>query len=301
LGESSEEKDERIPRVFSFVPMKKRQNVWYIRDYLLSLRRAIYEARHLYLLKSRKNMKKLTLLFSFLLIALAGQAQSVNVHKTKGEVVSYPMTEVSYVDFSDGDDTVGPPEGVEAVDLGLPSGTKWANMNVGATKPEEYGGYYAWGEIEEKSSYTQDNYTVPTKRTGDNIWALNGDMAYTQYDVAYMKWGGSWHMPTKEQLDELIKNTTWKWTQLNGVYGSKLTSKQNGKSIFLPAAGYRQHGALKYSGTRVTYWIAYKGYFLCCIEIGGNAVLNMGGSVGLATQEYGIDFYFGFPVRPVSD
>ena len=245
-------------------------------------------------------MKKLALLFGFLLTTLAGHAQTVNVHKTNGEVVSFPLTEVSYVDVLEGDDTVGPPEGVEAVDLGLPSGTKWANMNVGATKPEEYGGYYSWGELEEKSSYSQDNYTIPTKRTGDNIWALYGDMAYSQYDVAYMKWGGTWHMPTYVQLKELINNSQSSWTLVNGVYGCKVTSIINGKSIFFPAAGFRQHSAIKYTGTMVAYWISYKGYYIYCKNEGR---MQIGSNVGNSNESSGLylDYYHGFPVRPVSD
>ena len=123
-------------------------------------------------------------------------------------------------------------------------------------------------------------------------------MAYTQYDVAYMKWGGSWHMPTKEQTLELLHNSISEWTQLNGVYGCKVTSTINGKSIFLPAAGYRQHGALKYSGTKITYWISYRNSYLFWWK---NSQLTMMGTAGSATDENGYDYYYGFSVRPVSD
>ena len=291
MGESSEEKDERIPRVFSFVPMKKRQNVWYIRDYLLSLQRAIYEARHLYLLKSRKNMKKLTLLLTFLLTALAGQAQSVNVYKTNGEVLSIPMTEVNYIDFSEKDETVSPPEGVEAVNLGLPSGTKWANMNVGATKPEEYGGYYAWGETMEKSMYTSDTYLYYTNQGGTSV---KGDIAFTNYDVAFIRWGGYWHMPNREQWKELMENSDVRWTQVNGVYGSKFTSKINGKSIFLPAGGNRKYNAIDDSGSIGYYWSSYANSFSLLYMFDKKERSWL-----VAVENYKMEYFVGASVRPV--
>ncbi len=129
----------------------------------------------------------------------------------------------------------------EAVDLGLPSGTKWATCNVGATKPEEYGGYYAWGETEEKKVYNESTY----KYYQDDEWVdLGSDISGTEYDVAHVKWGGNWCMPTMDDIKELLDNCTSEWTRLSGVHGRKFTSKINGKSIFLPAAGYRRYAAL---------------------------------------------------------
>ena len=125
--------------------------------------------------------------------------------------------------------------GYEYVDLGLPSGLKWAAYNVGATKPEEYGGYYAWGETEEKESYYEENYLYYNYGSYTNI---GSDISGTQYDVASVKWGGGWRMPTQEEQFELISNCSWEWTALNGVNGYKVTGP-NGNSIFRPAAGYR--------------------------------------------------------------
>ena len=152
--------------------------------------------------------------------------------------------------------------GYEAVDLGLPSGTKWAAYNVGATKPEEYGGYYAWGETEEKSNYSWSTYK----------WCNGSDDTMTKYctyskygtvdnkttldledDVAHVKWGGDWRMPTTEEQKELIDNCTWKWTTLNGVKGYKVTGP-NGNSIFLPAAGYRYGTDVDSRGYLGYYW-----------------------------------------------
>ena len=139
----------------------------------------------------------------------------------------------------------------EAIDLGLPSGTKWASCNVGATKPEEYGGYYAWGETEEKEVYDESTYKY--YQNGEYV-NLGSDISGTNYDVAHVKWGGNWCMPTVDDIKELLDNCTSEWTTLNGVNGTKFTSKINGNSIFLPAAGYRWYGGLSYAGEYSLYW-----------------------------------------------
>lgn len=237
-------------------------------------------------------MKKIILIFAFLLTSVAGHTQSVNIHKMNGEVISVPLSDLNYMDFSGDNDAVGPPKGVEAVDLGLPSGTKWANMNVGATKPEEYGGYFAYGETEEKELYIADTYKEPVK-TGDEYkegyWPLES-ILYTQYDVAHVKWGGTWHLPTVEQWVELRDNTSTKWSQLNGVNGCQVKSKRNGKSIFLPATGYRQRSSVKYVSTMVCCWAEW---FQFCYEEKSFMLYMLNND---SAQKYN-----GFPVRPVSD
>ena len=151
------------------------------------------------------------------------------------------------------------------VDLGLPSGTKWATTNVGASSPEGYGNYYAWGETTTKSTYNWSNYK----------WCNGGPSSMTKYctsssygtvdnkttldlsdDAAYVNWGSSWRMPTKAEQDELrnANYTTWTWTTQNGVNGYKVTSKTNGNSIFLPAAGCRNDSILSLAGSYGYYW-----------------------------------------------
>lgn len=132
------------------------------------------------------------------------------------------------------------------IDLGLPSGTKWACCNVDAKKPEDYGGYYAWGETSTKTEYSSSNY----RYEGVNI---GSDIRGTQYDVAHVKWGGKWQMPTKEQIKELDDNCKYEWTTLNGVKGGKLTGP-NGNSIFLPAAGWRLFDDLSRAGEYGSFW-----------------------------------------------
>lgn len=140
----------------------------------------------------------------------------------------------------------------ESVDLGL--SVKWASHNLGAKEPEGYGCYYAWGEIEKKSSYTWKNYRF--RSSGETLT----DVKFNKYnskpnsgtvdskttldlvdDVAHAKWGGEWRIPTPDEFRELLNNCTWTWTTQNGVNGYKVTSKKIGyenSSIFLPAAGF---------------------------------------------------------------
>ena len=140
----------------------------------------------------------------------------------------------------------------DAIDLGLPSGTKWASWNIGASKPEEYGGYYAWGETEEKDYYDWSTYIY----CDGSSWTchhIGDDIAGTEYDVAHVKWGGSWRMPTRTQQDELRENCTREWTQQNGVNGIRVTGP-NGNSIFLPAAGDRRDDYLRSEGSGGYFW-----------------------------------------------
>lgn len=123
-----------------------------------------------------------------------------------------------------------------AIDLGLPSGTLWACCNVGTNTPEGYGGYYAWGETEEKDDYSFENY-IHCDGTYDTCHNLGNDIAGTQNDVAHIKWGDSWVMPSADQIKELSEKCTHERVSVNGINGGKFASYINGNSIFLPAAG----------------------------------------------------------------
>lgn len=125
------------------------------------------------------------------------------------------------------------------IDLGLPSGTHWACCNVGATKPEGYGNYFAWGETEVQSKY--HGMITYTFFEDSGIKDIGKSICGTKYDVAHVKWGGKWQMPSLEQIKELYENCTYSWTTINGVSGALYTSKINNKSIFLPAVGYREN------------------------------------------------------------
>ena len=164
------------------------------------------------------------------------------------------------------------------VDLGL--SVKWATCNVGADKPEDYGDYYAWGELTPKESYTWENYRFRTsgddegtvklsKYTSlyytsmldeDNSFFIADDKTQLDLedDVAHVKWGGDWRLPTNEEMNELIDSCTWTWTTLNGVNGCLVTSNRPGytdRSIFLPATGkYGFETSNKSAGTWGHYW-----------------------------------------------
>ena len=134
-------------------------------------------------------------------------------------------------------------EGNGYVDLGL--SVKWATCNVGASSPEEYGGYYAWGETTTKTEYTSENSVTSGKWMND----ISGN---AQYDAATANWGGNWRMPKSTELEELIDNCTWTWTTYNGVNGYNVEGP-NGNSIFLPAAGVRII-SLNSAGSYGGYW-----------------------------------------------
>ena len=188
------------------------------------------------------------------------------------------------------------------IDLGLPSGTKWACCNVGADKPDGYGGYYAWGETEEKSVYNQVTYQYCTGEDtdGDGYYDQNSqyqyigdDIAGTSYDVAHVKWGGSWVMPSLDQIKELLNNCTYEWTTLNGVKGNKFTGK-NGGTIFLPAAGYRYDSYLDGAGSFGCFWSSTQS------PSDTNGAYYLYFNSGDTYTHYGYFRNCGFTVRPVS-
>ena len=161
--------------------------------------------------------------------------------------------------------THGITNGYEWIDLGLPSGTLWATCNVGANKPEEYGDYFAWGETQPKSNYNKSTYkycnesnnTMTKYCTSSSYGTVDNKTELEPADdAATVNWESGWQMPSKAQQQELINNnyTTTIWTTQNGVYGRKITSKSNGNSIFLPAAGYCAGTSLYHAGSYGGYW-----------------------------------------------
>ncbi len=165
----------------------------------------------------------------------------------------------------------------EFVDLGLPSGTLWAAMNIGAASPEGYGYYFAWGETYPRNIYSWDNYmwcngssSSLTKYCTQFPYGLVDDITqlYPEDDAATAYWGPEWRMPTYEQIQELTANCSSEWTERNGVYGRLFTSDINGATLFFPAAGY--HSSVGFEvGTTGNYWsheivntVCYKAYTL---------------------------------------
>lgn len=142
------------------------------------------------------------------------------------------------------------------IDLGLPSGTKWACCNVdpklSKNHPSNPGGYYAWGETETKDIYDFAHY-IHCNGTYNTCHNLGNDIAGTQYDVAHMKWGNVWQMPTDVQRDEMFNNCTFKGMAINGTTGYLFTGP-SGNNIFLPAAGQRHATDLEYPNKYGFYW-----------------------------------------------
>lgn len=195
------------------------------------------------------------------------------------------------------------PADVQAVDLGLPSGIKWASCNVGAEKPEDYGNYYAWGEVLPKEDYSWATYkyangaldklTKYCSSYGDNGFTDNKTTLEPEDDAACVNWGGSWRIPTLAEWLELYEQCTWTWITQNGINGYQVTSKTNSNSIFLPAAGYRDDTSLYNVGNDGYYcssslfedvpYIAWNLYYY------SSDFVNWGGSIR----------YRGQSVRPV--
>lgn len=258
-------------------------------------------------------MEKRKLFLALLLAAgsLTAGAQSKYDLNSDGKVNAADVVELVNAIFSNAAEpnTQGePPAGVEAVDLGLPSGTKWANMNVGAQKPEGYGLYFAWGETKGYTSDTSDGHSfgwanykwcngsrnTMTKYCTDSSYGTVDGKATLDLedDAANMNWGSNWRMPTIDDIKELINNTTSEWTTLNGIYGRRFTSKTNGNSIFLPAAGYRFSSNLYGQASGGDYWSSSLG------DSGSNGARGLFFNSGDAYTDDS-DRYLGFTVRPV--
>lgn len=202
--------------------------------------------------------------------------------------------------------------GHKYVDLGLPSGTMWATCNVGASRAEDIGNFYAWGEIETKSSFNwasyqrhgniDDNgYVLFKKYCSDiNIGCSDGLTELEDMDdVAYKTWGANWRIPTREQMRELVNSNyvTMEFRNMNGMDGVQITSKINGNSIFMPYTGYYENGSIvSLSGYNGYYWSRsldpddpYKARGLRLYDSAGKIYWNINTSYR----------YYGMPIRPV--
>lgn len=188
----------------------------------------------------------------------------MNVVQKNGEKFQYLVSKIDSVYFS--------AVNYEYVDLGL--SVKWATCNVGATRPEEFGDYFSWGETEPKDDYSWSAYkwcngsiNTLTKYCDNSNYGNEGftDMLTVlnpEDDVAHVKWGGSWRMPTEAEMEDLSTKCTWRWyvegnSEFGGVAGHKITSNIAGyedRFIFLPAAGYRYNSNISSVGYYGYYW-----------------------------------------------
>ena len=206
-------------------------------------------------------MKKMFMAVIALMMTISASAQFY-IYCSDGNVIK--VDSISMVAPAEPED---PYNGYEYVDLGL--SVKWATCNVGASKPEEYGDYFAWGEVAPKETYDWSTYkycngssTTLTKYCTNSDFGTfgtidNKTVLEAADDAARANWGSSWRMPTDAELTELREQCTWTWTTQNGVYGYKVTSKKSGyanKSIFLPAADFRDGSSLDGAGSYGYYW-----------------------------------------------
>ena len=205
---------------------------------------------------------------------------------------------------------ITPSEDVEAIDLGL--SVKWANMNIGATKPEEYGAYFAWGETSPKTTYNWSTYkymqsgkssweyitkyTIPDGQksgiwyNGDTFIGDNKTTLDLADDAAHVNWGGNWRMPTKEEQDELQDSCIWTWTQKNGINGYKVKGPKD--SIFLPASGYREYSSFCYVSCYCYFWSSSLYDVYSSYAYGRNFKSEY-------VDRYGLNRYYGLSIRPV--
>lgn len=189
---------------------------------------------------------------------------------------------------------------IEYVDMGFPSGVKWATCNFGATTPEGYGEYYAWGEIETKEEYTWQNGNCLTY--GKELGDISGN---PEYDVVAAEWGGNWRSPRLEDMYELVTLCDWIW---NGK-GFNVVSRINGSYIFLPAAGFMNTLAANAAGTEGALDQGVWGYYWTTTpyseELEGGTNTNKKAcfltfsSGGYMTDQGGR--FNGFSIRPVRD
>ena len=170
-------------------------------------------------------------------------------------------------------------DGHEYVDLGLPSGTLWATMNVGANSVTDYGNYYQYGKGSAQYAAT----------SGDSNYEGEENPLAASADTAAQVWGGQWHMPTKTQFEELTANTTYQWTTIDGINGSKFTA-QNGNYVFFPAAGVWQDGSQYRVGSYGDYCSSTPKSFLTFYALE---------SYNGVRYVYAYSRICAFPVRPV--
>lgn len=193
--------------------------------------------------------------------------------------------------------------GYEYVDLGLPSGLKWATMNVGASSETDYGLYFAWGETQgyadastKAFSWADYKWTEDDGSTMSKYNATDGKtVSDLEDDAAQVACGGSWRMPTATEFQELLNtaNCTNAWTTVDGVNGRLFTSKSNGNTLFFPAAGYCYDGSVKYVG-------GYGGYWSSSLHTSSRQrAYYLGFLSSSAGWDYGGNRFCGFAVRPV--
>jgi hypothetical protein len=278
----------------------------------------------------KETIRQIMTVLCLLAVSNAVMAQAIDSQRADvnadGKVdvadITSVMTVMANGGYTEPISTGSAPAGVQAVDLGLPSGTKWANMNVGASRAGDYGQYFAWGETKGygsssydgrsfdwasykwmksgQSSYQQINKYQAPDGQNSSCW-YNSDRKYVgdkkltlepSDDAATVNWGEMWCIPSYYQMVELIEWCSFDWTSQDGHYGWKLTSRVNGNYIFLPAAGRRLYTSQEDQNLGGYYWsstlYAQRSYYARRLNFdSGNAKTD------------GDNRCYGFTVRPV--
>ena len=242
-----------------------------------------------------KQFRIILLTAACLFVGMQLSAQGVKIVKKGGLAVDYNYSKIERIEVKYDEARAD-----TAVDLGLPSGLKWAKFNIGANAPEEHGGYFAWGETTEKNVYSWGWYLCQQSECG--TWAdpfiKNYQSAGTYilgpaYDAAHIQWGGRWRMPTQDDLNELKENCSCEKTTVNGVSGYRYTG-WNGNSIFLPDGQIKNGPNLTSDLFKCAYWTSY----CMCISHSYSQQASAFAPNGNLSK---IDRAYGLAIRPVND
>ena len=242
-----------------------------------------------------KQFRIILLTAACLFVGMQLSAQGVKIVKKGGLAVDYNYSKIERIEVKYDEARAD-----TAVDLGLPSGLKWAKFNIGANAPEEHGGYFAWGETTEKNVYSWGWYLCQQSECG--TWAdpfiKNYQSAGTYilgpaYDAAHIQWGGSWRMPTQDDFNELKENCTSEKTTVNGVSGYRYTG-WNGNSIFLPDGQIKNGPNLTSDVFKSAYWTSY----CMCFSFSTAQQASAFAPNGNLSK---IDRAYGLAIRPVND
>lgn len=242
-----------------------------------------------------KQFRIILLTAACLFVGMQLSAQGVKIVKKGGLAVDYNYSKIERIEVKYDEARAD-----TAVDLGLPSGLKWAKFNIGANAPEEHGGYFAWGETTEKNVYSWGWYLCQQSECG--TWAdpfiKNYQSAGTYilgpaYDAAHIQWGGRWRMPTEDDFKELKENCSCEKTTVNGVSGYRYTG-WNGNSIFLPDGKIKNGTNLTSDLFKCAYWTS----FCMCISHSYSQQASAFAPNGNLSK---IDRAYGLAIRPVND
>lgn len=242
-----------------------------------------------------KQFRIILLTAACLFVGMQLSAQGVKIVKKGGLAVDYNYSKIERIEVKYDEARAD-----TAVDLGLPSGLKWAKFNIGANAPEEHGDYFAWGETTEKNVYSWGWYLCQQSECGKSAdpFIKNYQSAGTYilgpaYDAAHIQWGGRWRMPTQDDLNELKENCSCEKTTVNGVSGYRYTG-WNGNSIFLPDGQIKNGPNLTSDLFKRAYWTSFCMYYSISTAQQASAFAPNG---NLSK----IDRAYGLAIRPVND